>query len=65
MTNLAKWRPKPQEHPDFEQALRLEEAVLCADCNVIYSNRRHVCPSCSSRSGYSVARWLDRRKEAV
>ena len=56
--NLAKWKPKRPEHPDFEQAIRLQEAVLCSDCAVIYSMRRTSCPACASCAAYSVARML-------
>lgn len=58
---LTKWRPKPIEHPDFEQAIRLQEAVLCSDCETVYSSRRTACPACASCASYSLARLLDRK----
>ena len=58
---LSKWRPKPIEHPDFEQALRLAEAVLCADCETVFHQRRTTCPACASSTSYSLARLLDRK----
>lgn len=59
------WKPKRPEHPDFEQALRLDEAVLCADCNVLRHIRRVTCPSCGSTSAHSISRWLDRTGDAA
>lgn len=62
--NLSKWKPKPVEHPDFEQALKLAEAVLCADCETVYHARRTSCPACASCASYSVARMLAKEKAA-
>lgn len=58
--NLSKWKPKPVEHPDFEQAIRLQEAVLCLSCDTIRHARRAVCPACGADSGFNLARWLNR-----
>jgi uncharacterized OB-fold protein len=58
---LSTWKPKRPEHPDFEQALNLAEAVLCADCETLYHQRRTTCPACASCTSYSLARLLNRK----
>lgn len=61
---LRDWRPVPADDPSREAALPLAEAALCADCQTLYHTRRATCPSCGSRTGYNVARWLDREATA-
>lgn len=52
--------PLPDPTLDTQQALRLDEAVLCMDCNVLSSVVRHECPSCGGSQRFPIQRWIDR-----
>lgn len=41
-------------------ALGLDRALLCLDCRVLHDSPDGVCPSCASRTCYSIAKWIDR-----
>lgn len=58
--SLAVRSEPPIPTDDTQQALRLDEAVLCVDCNVLSNVTRDVCPSCGSRARFPVQRWIDR-----
>lgn len=39
--------------------MKLQEAVLCIDCECLYSHANH-CPQCGSQVSYPLGRALDR-----
>lgn len=52
---------------DPDQYVRLERAVLCADCDAVYNMLRDKCPSCGGGSALALGLVLDseRNKELV
>lgn len=54
--------PQTAHEVDAIQAIRLEEAVLCVECDVVYHVTRHSCPACGGRVSHSIAAWLNRRR---
>lgn len=44
--------------------VRLERAVLCADCDAIYSMQRETCPSCAGGSALALAVVLSSERHA-
>jgi hypothetical protein len=45
-----------QQRPRFLNSVPLENAVLCADCDVVSDSPHDVCLVCGSRSLFSIAR---------
>lgn len=58
--------PLPPLEPHSEY-VRLERAVLCADCDAIYNMAREKCPSCAGGSALALALVLssDRHAELI
>lgn len=51
---------RPDPTLDSHQAIRLDEAVLCMDCDVISNVVRHECPACGGRQRFPIQRWINR-----
>src|SRR5512135_3441972 len=55
--------PLPPLEPHSEY-VRLERAVLCADCDAIYNMVREKCPSCAGGSALALALVLSSERHA-
>jgi len=44
--------------------MKLEEALLCVECESLYSDSSH-CPQCGSRVSYPISRALNRTAESA
>jgi hypothetical protein len=44
--------------------MKLQEAVLCIDCESLYSHSNH-CPECGSQVGFPLGRALDRSRSTA
>ena len=47
--------------PPYVHAIRLEDAVLCADCEMISESRHDHCTACGGRALMSLARVVEGR----
>ena len=53
--------PSLEPHSEY---VRLERAVLCADCDAIFNVARDSCPSCASSSALALAHVLSSERHA-
>lgn len=41
------------------QAFRMQDAVICLDCEAISDTKANECPSCGGRGLWRLSQWLD------
>lgn len=51
--------PRPHEAEKGVDTMKLQEALLCVDCESLYSFSSH-CPQCGSQVSYPLGRALNR-----
>jgi len=42
--------------------MKLNDLLLCLDCDEVFERTERNCPSCSSRQSFPIAPWLNRTK---
>ena len=45
------------------KCLRLDEAAICLDCELIYCQTAEHCPACGSSQNFGLYKWLQTTKE--
>jgi len=56
---------QPVIQPERFEQVRLDQAVLCADCDCISNTPYAFCPACGSRGLLQLARALNGAREAA